>query len=689
MEYKITSEAQFEAMMDRFRREMLDYQRAAPPGKSPARPLGKEPAAGEKNAALEKAPEQTAETGTEEKTAPPAQKGPCSGEEAIFAAPIAPGSARDKNSPASPVKREDRALRFAQDAPAQTCEGTAETAPAQEAPVPVPQERSDALQREGETVPVAPPESGCRDERALFTEEQRGQQLGDLSPAGQQFVPGPSASGEDCRMPAPDFFGVQSGDIAFDTGGESIASNPPQGQQLGGLSPVGEQSAPGPSAPGEDYRIPAPDFFGVQSGDAAFGAGGESTVPIPPQGQQNADLSPAGEQSIPSASRDRRRAAPSGTDGRSAASAPPYAAAAPDGGDAPDGAGEEQGSFVRRILPFVQDAALRAADETFALDREPRERRWGSLEMPGRMCGAVGVFAPGEDFSRMFPSVSGTTGLRMRFSAPLAEGAPDAALCQRCVCCAIDSLPSAIAGFLTPSPFSEKESVRRRFDESTLPDGETGLRSPERFWQAVCGEPSSLAAVRALYTGRGTPASWRSVEAFSLPMVWDTAAGEVLVRCRLSPCDPAKPLTRLESEELCSFDADALARDLFLALKNGEKPAWLLFLQLPETEEGAAEKFPAEWGEDEIFLGTLTLTRFAPPREARAWRLGTQFPGETKSLPSPPPFAGMTDEERRVLCEFLLPELSCLSAPLLERVLLLLTDGDLALGQALTAALGG
>ena len=346
----------------------------------------------------------------------------------------------------------------------------------------------------------------------------------------------------------------------------------------------------------------------------------------------------------------------------------------------------EGSSFASQVLPLVQEAVEQAARQALPETGSPVETFPVFHGRVGRICGAAGLFTPAPALAQIFPDRMEKTGARMRFTAFLNPGAPDAARCQRCLCAAIDGWDAALPAFLTPVSFTGNETLRARFEQSALADPESGLCSPEFFWETVCAAPESLLAVRHLYSDRGTPASWRAVEAFTPPLVWDTAQGRLLARCRFSPSESARPLSRLEAEELCGADSDALTRDLWLALKNGERPVWSLFAQLVSPKEELCDPAVLWEEEEELLLGTLTLTRNVPVETVRAWRMAARAAKGT--VPHRPnAFADLTEAKRRLLAENLVPDLQRLPAGLLERVLMLFSKEDLALGQMLTSAL--
>ncbi|MEG1773451.1 MAG: catalase, partial [Oscillospiraceae bacterium] len=280
------------------------------------------------------------------------------------------------------------------------------------------------------------------------------------------------------------------------------------------------------------------------------------------------------------------------------------------------------------------------------------------------------------------------------------------------------------------------------------PDPLTGLRSPARLWRFACEHPQALPAMLALYTDLGTPGSYRPVDWHGLPAVWTAADGTRRAAriCWLARERP-RTLNRFEAEEMVGADADAVARDLWRTLDAGEHPQFELGVQLIEPSRIESLDFdpfdPTRIWPEESFavrrLGLLTLERnpahhteqveqaaFSPaclidgielpdhplydaaafavsdaqrcrvgkpgplpgPRAAdcpwsRAWP-SCEDPAAAREL-----LAALGEQHGKTLRANLAGELTALDAATLERVLLLITDADLAFGQSLTAAMGG
>jgi len=338
------------------------------------------------------------------------------------------------------------------------------------------------------------------------------------------------------------------------------------------------------------------------------------------------------------------------------------------------------------LLPLVQSAVEDAARQAL---HEPWQGETVAFPPFARVCGGAGVFTPGEAYAALLPGEASPRGVRMRFSAMLPEGAPDAARCQRSAALLIQDGP-CIPFLLTDADFSADPAVRGRFAASVEPEKETGLRSPERFWREVLAAPESLAAVRELYSDRGTPPSWRSVAFASPPLLWETKQGQRVVRCRLAPREHAPDLTARQAEALGAADGDALARDLWLALQSGEEAVWELSAQTAEPD-GALCDPARRWDEKapaKILLGEVALTHNAAPWVVREWKCEAVVP-VCRAAARAPAFDGMAEEEAQTVAKNLSAELLRLPEELSARLLALLAQENPAFARALEASLDG
>ena len=317
---------------------------------------------------------------------------------------------------------------------------------------------------------------------------------------------------------------------------------------------------------------------------------------------------------------------------------------------------------VSPLLPIVQSAVEDAARQAL---RKPWPGETLVFPQVGRVCGAAGVFTPSKEFTALFPALAAPVGLRLRFSAMLPEGAPDVSRCQRAAALLLQERPE-IPFWMTETAFSADPKALAAFAGSVLPDPESGLRSPDAFWEAVLQTPESLAAVCELFGARGTPPSWRAVSFCSPPLLWETAAGQRFARCRLIPAEHAESLTARQTQALGAADPDALARDLWLALENGETAVWSLTAQLADPA-GVLCSPTRPWGEipPPVVLGQVEATHNVSPRIARAWKCEATVPVCRASgvfVPAP------DESETERLAENLAPELQRLSGDVADRV---------------------
>lgn len=171
-------------------------------------------------------------------------------------------------------------------------------------------------------------------------------------------------------------------------------------------------------------------------------------------------------------------------------------------------------------------------------------------------------------------------------------------------------------------------------------------------------------------------------------------------------------LTRFEAEELAGSDPDAVARDLVNGLQAGERPQYELSIQVIEPDQFASLSFDpfdptAIWPAEQFKpqrIGLLTLERL--PDDVQIELSCDRFQPENiipgiEHVPAPPQKSGddftqvqqylrsLGEFSRHRLVDNLTEELLRLPPLLLEQVLILFSRADLEFGQALTLALGG
>ena len=305
------------------------------------------------------------------------------------------------------------------------------------------------------------------------------------------------------------------------------------------------------------------------------------------------------------------------------------------------------------------------------------------------------------------------TDVIVRFAADIPFGAAETMRCRRsfsvrflCRGGEYDMLGSHL-----PVSVGSEPEVFDAFCAAMRADAASGLRSHEYFWCLIPKYPEALSAVLRLYSDLGTIGSYRMTDGFSLPTLWVNSNREKsLVRTRwLSRQRPAT-LDRFEAEELAGSDPDSVSRDFVNTLRNGEKIQYELAAQIipPERLAQPLDFDPFDptccWCEQQFplrRLGLLTVDRL--PENFAEEMLPLKFGGENlvdgiepAELSAKNGFVGaaqylktLSELERKTLISNMTDELSQLPADLLEKVLILFTDADLAFGRDVTSALGG
>ena len=332
--------------------------------------------------------------------------------------------------------------------------------------------------------------------------------------------------------------------------------------------------------------------------------------------------------------------------------------------------------------------------------------------------GAYGTFRPYEKLGHLTKAAflqnpGEPVEVLARFAADLPDGGADASRCRRSFSVKFFCKKGEydLLGQHLPVTVGCEQQAVLACCATTRADPVTGLRSRSRFWEYVAENPVALNAAVWLYSDLGTIGSYRAIDGFCSPSVWTNSRGETrLARCCWLSRQRPQTLTRFESEELCGYDPDAVARDFVTAVTRGELPQYELAVQLLEPNRSLPFDpcdptliWPQEIAPPRR-IGLMTLNRLPerihPDLDAGRFDASHLIDG----IEAAPPAllaegrelsqAGdhlreLSERERRRLIDNLCDELMQLPAELLEEILILFTKADLGFGQALTAALGG
>ena len=158
------------------------------------------------------------------------------------------------------------------------------------------------------------------------------------------------------------------------------------------------------------------------------------------------------------------------------------------------------------------------------------------------------------------------------------------------------------------------------FIHSQKPDPVTFERQvPNRVFDFVSQTPEALHMITLVFSPRGTPASYRTMQGFGVNTYkWVNEAGETqLVKYHWLPKQGVKSWTMADAAVAQGQELGVHTKDLYDAIGHGEFPSWDLHVQLMSDDEHADLDFdPLDdtkvWPENDFPLrrvGTMTLNR--------------------------------------------------------------------------------
>jgi catalase len=139
------------------------------------------------------------------------------------------------------------------------------------------------------------------------------------------------------------------------------------------------------------------------------------------------------------------------------------------------------------------------------------------------------------------------------------------------------------------------------------------------FWDFLSLTPESIHQVTILFSGRGTPATYRHMNGYSSHTFkwYNDKGGYFWVQYHFKTDQGIKNLTREEAGRISGSDPDHATRDLYEAIERGDYPSWTLEMQILTPEK--ARDFPWDifditkvWPHGEvppIKIGKLVLDR--------------------------------------------------------------------------------
>jgi catalase len=127
--------------------------------------------------------------------------------------------------------------------------------------------------------------------------------------------------------------------------------------------------------------------------------------------------------------------------------------------------------------------------------------------------------------------------------------------------------------------------------QERLPD--SGLRSNNMQWDFWTLSPESAHQVMILMSDRGTPRTWRNMNAYgSSTYMWENAAGKKFwVKYHFKTEQGIENFTDAESRAMRVRDLDCHRRDLWDAIARKDYPSWRLEMQIMPYEDAANYRF--------------------------------------------------------------------------------------------------
>jgi catalase len=125
------------------------------------------------------------------------------------------------------------------------------------------------------------------------------------------------------------------------------------------------------------------------------------------------------------------------------------------------------------------------------------------------------------------------------------------------------------------------------FIHSQKPDPVTFRQEPNRQLDFISQSPEALHMAMLLYSPRGVPASYRTMQGFGVNTYkWVNAQGDtVLVKYHWLPRQGVRSWTTADAAAVQAEDLGAHSKDLYDAIERGEYPEWELCVQIMSDEE--------------------------------------------------------------------------------------------------------
>lgn len=154
---------------------------------------------------------------------------------------------------------------------------------------------------------------------------------------------------------------------------------------------------------------------------------------------------------------------------------------------------------------------------------------------------------------------------------------------------------------------------------SLKPDPITFRQDPARIFDFMSQTPESMHMLVNLFSPRGIPADYRSMQGFGVNTYkWVNANGDTkLVKYTWQPRQGVRSLTEEDAANIQATDLGHASKDLYEAIERGDHPQWDLYVQLMDDRDHPELDFdPLDdtktWPEQDFepkLVGTMTLNR--------------------------------------------------------------------------------
>jgi catalase len=122
---------------------------------------------------------------------------------------------------------------------------------------------------------------------------------------------------------------------------------------------------------------------------------------------------------------------------------------------------------------------------------------------------------------------------------------------------------------------------------------QTNLKDPDAFWDFLSLTPESIHQVTILFSDRGTPRDYRSMNGYSgHSYMWYNENGEYCwVKLHFKTQQGISNYTAEEASQVRGKDPDSATGDLFRSIENGDFPSWTVQAQIMTREQAESFRF--------------------------------------------------------------------------------------------------